>query len=114
MYKIKTIEEFWEAIDEIRIKKELNWADLVNEKDKLAASKKWNPTLNHILKIQKKLDVELISTLSYQLFESEIEITKDPETSKKMKLIYKWIQSDDWMENEEIVQKVQQIAGTIM
>ncbi|WP_207694363.1 hypothetical protein DOK67_0000950 [Enterococcus sp. DIV0212c] len=114
MRKINTIEEFWEAIDEIRIEKELNWSDLVGGKVNLAASKKWNLTLMNILQIQKELDVDIINTLTYQLFEAEMKLSKDPETPKKMAQIHQWIQADNWMENEEAVQKVQELAMTII
>lgn len=31
-----------------------------------------------------------------------------------MKLIYQWIQADNWMEDEELLQKVQEVARTIL
>ena len=114
MRKINTIDEFWEAIDEIRIEKNLNWSDLVGGKAKLATSKKWNLTLMNILQIQKELDVDIINTLAYQLFDTETNPSKDPETPQKMALIHQWIQEDNWMENEETVQKVQELAMTII
>lgn len=114
MRTIKTINDFWEVIDEIRIKKELNWLELVGGKAKLAASHRWNPPLTYILQIQKKLDIDITNTVVYELAESRQLVKKDPETPKKMKLIYQWIQSDNWMENEELIQKVQEIAKTIL
>ncbi|OJG75024.1 hypothetical protein RV12_GL002069 [Enterococcus quebecensis] len=48
------------------------------------------------------------------MFESKIFLNKDPETPKKMAMIYKRIQQADWMEDEETVQKVQEIARTII
>ncbi|OEG16045.1 hypothetical protein BCR23_07820 [Enterococcus quebecensis] len=114
MRTIKTIEDFWEVIDEIRIEKQLNWSELVGGKAQQAASKKWNPPLTYILQIQRKLDVDIINTFAYQLFESKIFLNKDPETPKKMAMIYKRIQQADWMEDEETVQKVQEIARTII
>lgn len=53
MRTIKTINDFWEVIDEIRMKKELNWTELVGGKAKLVASQRWNPPLTYILQIQK-------------------------------------------------------------
>ncbi|EOL50934.1 hypothetical protein [Enterococcus caccae] len=114
MRTIKTVDDFWQVIDEIRIKKELNWSDLVGGKAKLAASHHWNPPLTYILQMQKELDVDIINTLVYELVESEQLINKDPETPEKMKLIYQWIQSDNWMEDEQILQNVQEIARTIL
>ncbi|WP_086314761.1 hypothetical protein A5821_002376 [Enterococcus sp. 7F3_DIV0205] len=114
MRTIKTITDFWEVIDEIRIKKELNWSELVGGKAKLAGSRRWNPSLTYILQIQKRLDIDILNTIAYELSESEQILNKDPETPNKMKLIHQWIQSDNWMEDEEIVKKVQEIAKTIL
>ncbi|EOH95915.1 hypothetical protein UAY_03341 [Enterococcus moraviensis ATCC BAA-383] len=111
---IKTVEDFWQVIDEIRVKKEINWSNLVGGKAQLAASKRWNPPLTDILQMQKKLDVDIINTLVYELTEAEQEVTKDPEVPEKMKLIYQWIQADNWMEDEELLQKVQEVARTIL
>ncbi|MEI5990461.1 hypothetical protein A5881_001954 [Enterococcus termitis] len=114
MRTIKTITDFWEVVDEIRIKKELNWSDLVGGKAKLASCYQWNPPLTYILQIQKKMDIDLMNTLVYELSELEQVVNKDPETPNKMKLIHNWIQSDKWMEDEEIVKNVQEIASTIL
>lgn len=114
MHTIKTVEDFWQVIDEIRIKKELNWSDLVGGKAKLAASQHWNPPLTYILQMQTKLDVEIINTFVYELMESDQAVTKDPETREKMKLIYQWIQAENWMEDEQLLQNVQEIAKTIL
>ncbi|MGX7149807.1 hypothetical protein [Enterococcus ureasiticus] len=114
MRTIKTINDFWEVIDEIRMKKELNWTELVGGKAKLAASQRWNPPLTYILQIQKKLDIDIMNTFVYELVESEQLVDKDPETPNKMKLIHQWIQSDNWMEDEELIQKVQEVAKTIL
>ncbi|MEI5994013.1 hypothetical protein [Candidatus Enterococcus mansonii] len=111
---ITTIEEFWEVIDEIRIERELNWSDIAGSNAKLAASKKWNPTLACIFKMQKKLDINLMNTIAYDVLESASFVNKDPESPKKMELIYQWIQSEHWMEDEETVQKVQELATTII
>ncbi|ALS02400.1 hypothetical protein ATZ33_13695 [Enterococcus silesiacus] len=114
MRTIKTITDFWEVIDEIRIKKELNWSDLVGGKAKLATSQRWNLPLTYILQIQNKLDMNILNTIVYELSELEQVVSKNPETPNKMKLIHKWIQSDKWMEDEEIVKTVQDIAKTIL
>lgn len=114
MRTIKTVTDFWEVIDEIRIKKELSWSELVGGKAKLATSQRWNLPLTHILQIQNKLDMNIMNTIVYELTELEQVVSKDPETPNKMRLIYKWIQSDQWMEDEEVVKKVQDIAKTIL
>ena len=46
--------------------------------------------------------------------ESDQAVTKDPETREKMKLIYQWIQAENWMEDEQLLQNVQEIAKTIL
>ena len=114
MRTVKTVDDFWQVIDEIRIKKELNWSDLVGGKAKLAASQRWNPPLTDILQIQKKLEIDIINTLVYELKESDETVHKDPETPEKMKQIYQWIQTDNWMEDEQLLQNVQEIAKTIL
>ncbi|MBO0441639.1 hypothetical protein JZO69_14825 [Enterococcus sp. DIV0869a] len=92
----------------------MNWLEVAGCNAKLAASKEWNPTLKCILQMQKTLDINLVNTVAYELIESDSLITKDPESPKKMDLIYQWIQSDDWMEDEATVQKVQELATTII
>lgn len=114
MSKITTIEEFWEAIDEIRTEKEMNWKEIAGSNAKLALRKKWNPTLASILQMQKRLDVNLVNTVAYELFETDILVKKDPESPKKMDRIYQLIQSENWMENEKTVRKVQEVARTII
>lgn len=114
MHAIQTISDFWAVVDEIRIKRELNWSDLVGGKAKLAVSRRWNPSLADIFQMQERLNVTILNTFVYELVESEQAVYKDPETSNKMQLIYQLLQTDNWMENEEVVQKVQGIAKTIL
>lgn len=114
MPTINTIEEFWNVVNDIRIEKELNWTDLVGKNAKLAISKKWNLTLNSMIQIQKKLDITLLHTVTYEGLESDYLIHKNPESPMKMALIYQLIQSEDWMQDEATVQKVQKIATTII
>lgn len=64
--------------------------------------------------MQKKLEVSLLNTLIYELFEPAAPIEKNPKSPEKMEQIYQWIQSDNWMEDEKIVQKVQELAKTII
>lgn len=114
MDTIKTIEAFWEMIDEFRQEKELNWQDLVGANAKLAADKKLNPSLAVILKIQEELGVNFLTPLPMELLDLDDQIEKDPCVPTRMAQIYDLIQSDQWMEDEETVRKVQMLAETII
>lgn len=114
MDTINTIEAFWEMIDGFRQEKELNWQDLVGANAKLAAEKKLNPSLAVILKIQEKLGVHFLTALPSELTDLEDQIEKDPWVPTKMAQIYDLTQSEQWMEDEETVNKVQALAETII
>ncbi|WP_321383176.1 hypothetical protein [uncultured Enterococcus sp.] len=113
MDAIKTIEDFWEVVDDFRQEKELNWQELVGHNAKLAADRKLNPSLGVILKIQEKLEVNMFTILATEVSELGEPIEKDPWVPNKMAQIYDLIQSDYWMEDEETVKKVQALAETI-
>ncbi|WP_086350271.1 hypothetical protein [Candidatus Enterococcus clewellii] len=114
MDTIKTIEDFWEAVDSFRQERELNWQDLVGPNAKLAAEKKLNPSLTVVLGIQEKLGISFFTTLPIDISDIDEDIKKDPWVPTKMAQIYDLIQSDQWMEDEEVVKKVQELAETIM
>lgn len=112
--RIVTMEEFWTIIDELRMRKGMSWRELVSGNAKLAIRKKWNLSLENILSIQKKLDVTLIKNVDREEILLNERIQKDPATSEKMNQIYQWICAENWMRNEEIVEKVQKLAKTII
>ncbi|MGL4697104.1 hypothetical protein [Enterococcus larvae] len=111
---IKDIEGFWEAIDKVRQEKGMNWVDLVGGNTKLAKEKRLNLSLRNILKIQEILGINILSILPYGTFEPAVKVVKNPETTNKMNQIYELTKSDNWMANEETVQRVQEIGRTII
>lgn len=109
--EITTIDSFWEMIDCLRIEQQLTWKQLFGCHASLAMSKKWNIPLNQLFLLQEKLNISLVNVLLDE--EVDIPILKDPTTPNKMLKIYQWTAKENWMENPDIVKKVQSLAQTI-
>lgn len=108
------MEEFRTVVDELRARKGMSWRELTSGNTKLAVRKTWNLSLENIFSIQKKLDVTLIKNVDCdEVLLNEL-IQREPATSEKMNQIYQWICTENWMRNEEIVEKVQKLAKTII
>ncbi|MHC5215255.1 hypothetical protein ACYSNR_01210 [Enterococcus sp. LJL128] len=114
MSTITTIEDFWDRVNELRIERELNWRELVGGNASLAAEKRFNPTLTRIFQMQEKLEVNLFNLPSENQPEIEEQFKKNPETPKKMTAIYDLTRTEDWMNDEQIVRRVQELAKTII
>ncbi|MCB5954034.1 hypothetical protein [Enterococcus sp. CWB-B31] len=114
MEQIKTIEDFWKAIDEYRQTRGISWKKLMGANAGLAAAGKMNPTLTKLLHIQELLGINLFYLMTGNNFEPEEVIIKNPETAKKMARIYQLIVDDSWMEDEAIVRRVQELGETII
>lgn len=111
----EAIKYFWEEIDQIRQYKQLNWQEIAGPQAKAAANKQWNIPLDKLLKLQNKLGVNLLNLgMETWLAEEDLSATKNPEAPKIMAQIYQLIQKDGWLEDEEIVEKVQQLSKEII
>ena len=110
---IKDIEAFWKEIDKVRQEKGLNWRALVGGNSKSASEYKMNISLRRLLELQETLNVSILNILPYDTFEPAGKVSKNPATTNKMEQIYKLTRSDNWMEDEKTVQKVQAIGRTI-